>query len=320
MESAFPGIYASVIRSGKERDLGEIRYGDEVMPEGIYATKAFPLPNQCLGLMFEDITNRKQAEEALQQSEARFRVIAETAACAVLVYQGTRLRYVNPATERITGYSRDEILSIDFWNLAHPEFRELVQQRGLARQRGEAAPSRYEIKILTKSGQERWVDFTAGVILYEGKPAGIATAYDITDRKQAEEKLLWAANRERLLAEMASRIRSSLKLEEILQTTVDEVRGFLKADRVFISYFDEAGGCQAVSESVDPQWGSILGWEVTDEKVLEFKTRIQSSRIRVVNDTSAIEETPFLRECYEQGKVRALVSVSLMLRTACLEF
>ncbi len=314
MESAFPGIYASVIRSGKERDLGEIRYGDEVMPEGIYATKAFPLPNQCLGLMFEDITNRKQAEEALQQSEARFRVIAETAACAVLVYQGTRLRYVNPATERITGYSRDEILSIDFWNLAHPEFRELVQQRGLARQRGEAVPSRYEIKILTKSGQERWVDFTAGVIVYEGKPAGIATAYDITDRKQAEEKLLWAANRERLLAEMASRIRSSLKLEEILQTTVDEVRGFLKADRVFISYFDEAGGCQAVSESVDPQWGSILGWEVTDEKVLEFKTRIQSSRIRVVNDTSVIEEPPFLRECYEQGKVRALVSVSLMLK------
>jgi PAS domain S-box-containing protein len=313
LETAFPSIYATVIRSGKVRDLGEVRYGDAVLPEATYATKAFPLPNQCVGLVFEDISDRKQAEEALQQSEARFRVVAETAACAFLLYQGSRLRYVNPAAQTITGYSREELLSMNFWDLAHPEFRELTQQRGLERQHGKAVPTRYEVKILTKSGQERWVDLTAGVVTFEGKPAGLATAYDITDRKLAEAKLLMSANRERLLSEIASRIRSSLNLEEILQTTVEEIRHFLQADRVFISYFDEAGGCQAIAESVDPHWPSILGWEPESDKIQEIKSSFPPGQINVVNDTEQIEKTPLMRECSRCSHFRAGMGVGLRL-------
>ncbi|MBD2022379.1 PAS domain S-box protein [Leptolyngbya sp. FACHB-36] len=145
-------------------------------------------PKYTIG-MVENITQRKQAEDALQQSEARFRVVAETAACAFLVYQQNRLCYVNSATEVITGYTREELLAMDFWQLAHPDCREMIRQRGLARQRGEAVPNRYEIKILTKTGSERWVDFNAGMIVYEGHPAALATATDITDRKLAEGRL-----------------------------------------------------------------------------------------------------------------------------------
>ncbi len=313
MESAFPGIYASVVRAGKVRDLGEVRYGDAIVPDGIYAMKAFPLPHNCLGLVFENITERKQAEEALQQSEARFRVIAETAACAVLVYQGPRLRYANPATEQITGYSRKELLAMDFWDLAHPDYRDLVYQRGLARQRGEPVPSRYEIKILTKQGTERWVDFTAGVISFEGKPAGLATAYDISDRKQAEAKLLMVADRERLFSEIGSRIRRSLDVEEILQTTVQEVRKFLQADRVFISCFDEDLRCQAVAESVDPQWKSILGWEISGQEVAEIRALFEPNRLRIVNDTAAMTKTPFLTEYYQRAQVKAGMGIALRL-------
>lgn len=272
--------------------------------------------------MVENITERKQAEEALQQSEARFRVVAETAPCAFLVYQGNHLRYVNPATETITEYSREELLAMNFWMLAHPEFREVVQHRGLARQRGEVVPHRYEIKILTKTGRERWVDFTAGVIHYEGEPAGMATAYDITDRKQAEAKLLLAANRERLLSEIALRIRRSLNLDEILNTTVAEVRRFLQADRVFITHIDETGYSRTVAESVDPHWASILDWVGDREAVREIKhlfecdsaaCRIGSRQIRVVNDTHQVETTPLQAEYYERCQVRAGIGVSLML-------
>lgn len=321
-DTAFPGIYASVIRSGKERDLGEVRYGDDVIREGIYATKAFPLPNQCVGLVFEDITDRKQAEIALQQSEARFRIVAETAACAFLVYQGTRLRYANPAAEAITGYSIDELLAIDFWELAHPDFRDLVRQRGLARQRGDLVPSRYEIKILTKLGTERWVDFTAGTIYFEGQPAALATAYDITDRKQAEAQLRMAANRERLLAEIALRIRRSLNLDEILNTTVAEIRQFLQADRVFIAHLDDRGCSRTVAESVAPGWSPILGWSVSPEKVQEIRGLFEPDptewnlgirRVRVVNDTAQVEKTPFLKDYYQRCQVRAGMGVPLML-------
>lgn len=312
IDTAFPKIYADVIRSSKERDLGEVRYGDRTIPEGIFATKAFPLPNQCVGLIFEDITERKQAELALQQSEARFRVVAETASCAFLIYQGNHLRYVNPATEKITGYSREELMTIPFWELAHPDFRQIVRDRGLARQRGEAVPPRYEIKILTKTGTERWVDMTAGSAYLNGQPAAIATAYDITERKEAEAQLQLAANRERLLSETALRIRGSLNLDDILNTTVAEVRKFLQADRVFIAQFSSGSFCQTVAESVNPNWLPVLGWVADSYAVEEMRQLFKRDAVRVVNDTSQIEKTPFLKEYYDRCQVRAGLGVPIM--------
>ena len=264
----------------------------------------------------------QQVEAALRQREEQFRVVAETAACAFMVYQGSHLRYVNPAAEAITEYSRDELLQMDFWDLAHPDFRSLVQQRGLARQRGEAVTSRYEIKIMTRSGKERWVDLTAGPICLEGQPAALATAYDITDRKLAEEHLRFAAERERLLSEVALRIHGSLNLEEILNTTVAEIRRFLRADRVLIAQIDQAGYSHTVAESVDPQWPPIIGWTADPTAVRELKAlfeprvsqhRPETNRIRIVNDVQQIEKTPFLAEYYDRCQVRAAMGIALML-------
>lgn len=139
--------------------------------------------------MVRDITKRKQAEEALKESEEKFRKLAETAAAAIFIHKGGKFYYVNSFIESITGYTRDELLTMDFWNIVHPDFRELVRQRGIARSRGEEIVSRYEFKIVTKSGEERWVDFTGDIIDYEGEPVVLGTAYDITERKRAEEAL-----------------------------------------------------------------------------------------------------------------------------------
>jgi len=313
MESAFPKIYADIIRSGEERDLGEVHYGDSKVPVGIYAIKAFPLPDHCIGLVFENITERKQAEAALQQSETRFRVVAETASCAFLVYQGNHLKYVNPATEQMTGYTRAELTTIPFWELAHPDYRDTVRDRGLARQRGEYVPQRYEIKIITKSGQTRWVDVTASTSILNGNPAAIATAYDITERKAIESQLQRAANRERLLSETALRIRSSLNLDEILHTTVAEVRKFLQADRVLIAEFTPDGICRTVAESVDPEWATILSCEADQCSVEEVRQLFQQDEVRVINDTAQIAKTSFLKEYHERCQVRAGMGVPIML-------
>lgn len=144
-----------------------------------------------------DFTERKKAEQALRESEEKFRTVAETAATAIFIYQGDTLRYVNRYATAITGYTRDDLLKMKFWEIIHPEHRELVRQRGLARQRGEDVPPRYEFKILTKSGDVRWLDFTAGTIQFQGEPAAVGTAFDITDRKNAEEALRWSEDRYR---------------------------------------------------------------------------------------------------------------------------
>ncbi len=111
--------------------------------------------------------------------------LSQTTSVAIFLYRDTYL-YANPATERLTGYTADELRRMAIWEVAHPDHRELVRQRAEARLRGESAPPHYEVKLLTKRGDERWVDFAAAAVMLDGEPAGMGTAYDITERKTAE--------------------------------------------------------------------------------------------------------------------------------------
>ncbi len=138
--------------------------------------------------IIEDITGRKQAEDAVRENEERFRTLTETTSTAIFVYSNERFIYVNNASRLMTGYSSDELLSMRFWDVVHPDYRQLIRERGLARQRGEDIPSRYEFKIVRKDGTERWIDFTSGKIQWQGRTAAIASAYDITEHKLAEEE------------------------------------------------------------------------------------------------------------------------------------
>ena len=137
-----------------------------------------------------DLSDRRATETALRDSEARFRAVAETAASAIFICSTERFEYVNSASEEITGYPAAELLQKKFWEIAHPDFRDLIRVRGTARLAGDnISPSRYEFKIVRKDGGERWLDFTAGIIQHRGKTALLGTAFDITERKHAEQEL-----------------------------------------------------------------------------------------------------------------------------------
>ncbi|HTP03614.1 MAG TPA: PAS domain S-box protein [Nitrospirota bacterium] len=149
-----------------------------------------------------DITARKQAEEeterlfmelekatrSLKESEAKFRTLAETTTAGIFIHRGEKFLYANTAGEHITGYNQDELLAMDFWNIIHPDDREIARERGQARLAGAKLPKEYEFKIITKNGEQRWFNLTAGLIEYQGSPAIIATIFDINARKRAEDE------------------------------------------------------------------------------------------------------------------------------------
>jgi diguanylate cyclase (GGDEF)-like protein/PAS domain S-box-containing protein len=97
---------------------------------------------------------------------------------AIFVSQGKRLHYVNHAAETITGYARKELLSMNFRDLVHPGSRELVHEG-----------PQHEVKILAKSGEERWLDVRTATIEFDGVPSSLVSAFDLTERKKAEEQL-----------------------------------------------------------------------------------------------------------------------------------
>lgn len=136
-----------------------------------------------------DITERKASEEALIESEELFRNLAESTSTSIFIYQDNRFVFVNKATEKLTGYTAEELMEINFWDVVHPDYRELIKLRGLSRQKGSDVPSRYEFKIINNSGQEIWIDFSAGRINWKGRPAAIGSASDINDKKLSEIKL-----------------------------------------------------------------------------------------------------------------------------------
>ncbi|MEX1254976.1 MAG: PAS domain S-box protein [Dehalococcoidia bacterium] len=190
-----------------------------------------------------DVTERARAEEALRESEAKFRSLAETVAAAAFIYQGTQMVYVNSAAEALTGHSRDELLKMSFWDMIHPDFQDFVRERGLARQRGEQVPSRYEVMLLTKAGEERWLDFMARGIEYEGQPAVLGTAFDITERKRAEEALREQARRDPLTGVLNH------------AAIVDELRSLASAATPHAVAMMDVDGLKAVNDTYGHQVG-----------------------------------------------------------------
>lgn len=131
----------------------------------------------------------RRADSILRERERNFRMLTETIATAIFLHRGGRLCFVNPKAIAYSGYTREELLAMDLWQLVSPEYREMVRERSLSRLQVGGGPARYELKIITKQGGERWLEVTADSIEFEGAPVGLASAYDITERKQAEQKI-----------------------------------------------------------------------------------------------------------------------------------
>ncbi|HOP40085.1 MAG TPA: PAS domain S-box protein [Geobacteraceae bacterium] len=171
--------------------------------------------NQVAGVVgaLIDITPLRKAEEKLRESEEKFRVLAETSPSAIILHQGEKFIYTNPATTKISGYSETELLEMNFWEWGGNEHGDSLRRRGLGRLAGKPESPQYEHKLITKLGEEKWVLVSAGVTEYRGKSTAIATLLDITEAKMAEERTKVAlAEKEVLLKEVHHRVKNNMQI------------------------------------------------------------------------------------------------------------
>ena len=152
-----------------------------------------------------DIHERKLAEEAIRESEEQLRQVVESVSAGVWVWDGRRIILVNTALERMTGYSREELLAEGaFQRFIGPEDSARMIERAAARLRGEPVPEAYEIAVTTASGDTRHWELVAARIDFRGAPSSIVSAFDITDRKLSEGALRESEARFRTLVNAAA--------------------------------------------------------------------------------------------------------------------
>ncbi|HEY9726849.1 MAG TPA: PAS domain S-box protein [Chroococcales cyanobacterium] len=213
----------------------------------VYLVHTLPVKNEqgeiFAGMvMSQDITDRKQAEVALRESEIKYRSVFDRANDAIFLIQGDSFIDCNAKALEIYGCSRDEMI-----NSPIERFSAACQPDGRnSREKGLELLSLLPLQPQVFEWQARRSDgtlFDAEVSLnqmqLQGQTYIQAIVRDVTQRKQAIEQLRATAQRDRLLREIALRIRSSLDLEQILNTTVAEVRQFLAADRVMVYRFEK---------------------------------------------------------------------------------
>ena len=228
-------IYNSVVRDNQQKERGRLiifrdvtehkhvlralqQAREDLEKKVLKRTAEIKRKNESLQ---EQIEQRKQAEQALRESESKFRTLTETTSAAIFIFQGNKNRYVNPAAEAVTGYSREELLRMNFWDIIDLDLQQKIKKQEFIRQRREPFPHLQELKIFTKNGNTRWLTVRFGFVEYEGATAVLGTAFDFTEHKQAEEQIIKSerlAALGRMAAALSHEINNPL---QIIQTCLD---------------------------------------------------------------------------------------------------
>ncbi len=229
--------------------------------------RAFPIRNQQgnvyrIAGIAEDITTRKEQEQRLRLLES----VIVNANDAVVITEaepvelpGPRIIYVNQAFTRMMGYERDEVVGKTPRILQGPK-TDLKILKDIRTALKNWEPNLVEIVNYHKDGSEVWVELSMFPVTDQTGhyTYWVGLQRDITQRKQTEEALQRQNWRSQLFADITLKIRQSLHLEEILQTTVTEVRTLLKTDRVLIYRLLPGQTGTVCNEAVGNDWSSLL--------------------------------------------------------------
>lgn len=142
-----------------------------------------------VSLTVMDITERKRAEQALRESEEKYRSVVERANDGIVIIQDNILRYVNPRMAEIVGYRAEEIIGTSYAEHICDEYRDATLERYGERLRGASLSQVYESAVLHKDGRRINVEINGGLISYEGAPADLVFLRDVSERTEAQREM-----------------------------------------------------------------------------------------------------------------------------------
>ncbi|OKH23544.1 hypothetical protein NIES593_09995 [Hydrococcus rivularis NIES-593] len=242
-----------------------------------------------------DITARKQAEQRLRESEERLRLALEAVEEGLWDWNPvTGKVYRSPRWATILGYSPDALENDIDWRdrLVHPDDKPYMLELLEAHLRGRAPYFEMELRMLTQSGEWKWILDRGQVVERDeqGQPLRmVGTHKDITERKRSEETLRKRYQQILLLKEIVAEIRQSLDLQKIFQTTAQRVGQALSVDRAIIYSYIEHPTPQlfCVAEYLTPDTNSLFDLSVPNAGDSYAQQVLSQDRAMVSDDIFA---------------------------------
>ncbi len=224
----------------------------------------------------------------LHRQEQQLRLALKSAKMGIWdwdLVQG-RLQW-NPEHEELFGLSPGSFNGSyeNFDRCIHPDDRAIIHQYVI-----QTISSRsilcHQFRVIWGDGTIHWIEMRGEAYFNEdGQPLrALGTVMNIDEHQQAQTMLQNLLHHERLVMDMTQRIRQSLDLDEILQTTVDEVRQFLQTDRVMIYKFAPDGNSTVIVESVGADWSSLLGKQLQDTLIRNYHEHFQQGLVTLASD------------------------------------
>ena len=283
-------------------------------------TNAVPLKQEdkitALLAVTRDITLRKQTELQLKQERDFSEAVINTvgALVAVLDRQGTVVSF-NRTCEQVTGYSFAEAQGKQVWDFLVPFEEKTATKAVFERLLTGQFHNQYENYWISKDGSKNLISWSNTALFDDRGEIEfiIATGIDVTEQRRVWNKLEFQYRQNKLLTEITDKIRMSIALDEILQTTVTEVQQLLKSDRVLIVEIQPNNTALPISEAILTDLTPMLGYELADPLLMgEYLARYHQGKVLAINNLAIAEISPNIKQLLGQFQVQAKLVVPIL--------
>ncbi len=266
-----------------------------------------------------EILERQHTEAALRLSQARLSGVLNSADDAIISIDETqRIQLFNQGAEKIFGYRAAEVMGASLELLLpenlHEIHRQYMENFDDRTEVSSTMGSRSHLFGRRKDGTEFPAEASISKLEVASERLFTVILRDITSRVAAQEALQVQLERERVMSAMRDRIRSSLNLKQILNTTVAEVRQFLNTDRVIIYRFHPDWSGKVVVESCGNGAKEILDLTIIDPCFREDHAELyKKGRIKATPNINTAPISPCHRNLLTQFQVKANLVVPILL-------
>jgi len=214
---------------------------------------------------------RQKAEDALMESEKKYRLVVDNANEGIVIAQDGMLKFVNPQISEFTGYEDQTLKAGSFLEYIHPDDREMTIEHHRKRLAGKEIPRPYSFRMINKNGDARWIQNNGVIVEWEGRPATLNFMLDTTERKKAVDALS----------------ESEEKYRQLFEGESDAVMIFDAQTRQF--------------EDANPKTLSLFGYSKEEflalkvEDISTEKDKIRISVEKIISDDTSNAQVPLRR-------------------------